>query len=208
MTTYEKKGKQYCNDGKIYDFVEEWEDNGTPDEPNDHTFIQEISRVEVGLMADRETCEMLKGVPKLMIAEESLDIVSANVTVLKSWFSDQIGLRIDNNGNGSGTYQFVYQYTVPNKYAKNYRARIKAIQAQGATTNCTIRMDVRDTEGNDLDDDSVNIVTLTDSVTLYEVDVVGNQYTIAGEKIILIITIVLPDTDDRVFTTIPSMGII
>ena len=207
MTTYEKKGKQYCNDGKIYDFVEEWEDNGTPDEPNDHTFIQEISRVEVGLMADRETCEMLKGVPKLMIAEESLDLVSANVTVLKSWFSNQIGIRIDNNGGGVGTYKFVYQYTVPNKYAKDYRARIEAVQPVGSL-NCTLSVSVKDSKGNDLDNDSITNEVLTNSITTYNTNATGNENTKIGEKITLIITITLPDSDDRVYTTIPIIGIV
>ena len=204
---YERTSRSWENDGKIYLIVEEFDDNGTPDDFVDDTLVQQISKVEIGLTVDRETEDMLKGIPKLMIAEENIDLVSANVTVLKSWFSNQIGIRIDNNGGGVGTYKFVYQYTVPNKYAKDYRARIEAVQPVGSL-NCTLSVSVKDSKGNDLDNDSITNEVLTNSITTYNTNATGNENTKIGEKITLIITITLPDSDDRVYTTIPIIGIV
>lgn len=52
MTTYQITSTDYVGDGKIYTVVNEYDDNETPADPEDDTFVQEISRVEIGLISD------------------------------------------------------------------------------------------------------------------------------------------------------------
>lgn len=52
MTTYQITSTDYVGDGKIYTVVNEYDDNGTPGDLMDDTFVQEISRVQIGLIAD------------------------------------------------------------------------------------------------------------------------------------------------------------
>ena len=119
---------------------------------------------------------------------------------------DELVLDIDATGAGNCITEFDFVIPADFKAFANQAddVSIRATQDLGASNDSTITIDVVDSAGVDSDDDSVNVIDLTNVFATYDCAIDAGTFAV-GDHFIVRITTTNPDNDDDCMITVPKV---
>lgn len=119
---------------------------------------------------------------------------------------DELVLDIDATGIGNCITEFDFVIPPDFKAFANQAddVSIRATQDLGASNDSTITIDVIDSAGTDSDDDSVNVIDLTNVFATYDCAIDAGAWVV-GDHFTVRITTTNPDNDDDCMITLPKV---